>query len=70
MDKIWAKMVFWLGREISIVLDFLQTFALRILDLYGKPFIDKRNWEAAVVLLHRRGGGGGGLGGCWGCKSL
>ena len=28
-------------------------------DLYGKPFIDKRNWEAAVVLLHRRGGGGG-----------
>ena len=30
-------------------------------DLYGKPFIDKRDWEATVVLLHRgRGAGGGG----------
>ena len=48
--------------RLWIVLDFLQTFALRILDflnLYGKPFIDKRDWEATVVLLHRGRGAGG-----------
>ena len=30
-------------------------------DLYGKPFIDKRDWEATVVLLHRGRGAGGGV---------
>ena len=46
------------------MLDFLQTFALEnfgfFKDLYGKPFIDKRDWEATVVLLHRGEGGWGG----------
>ena len=48
------------------MLDFLQTFALEnfgfFKDLYGKPFIDKRDWEATVVLLHRGEGGWGGGG--------
>ena len=34
MDKIWAKMIFDCGREISILLDFYRHLLLRTLQTY------------------------------------